>query len=124
MRTLFTLVFLLVASIASAQNTQVLWDTTDVATPTQAQGFVYKLYVTPAGATTPNAPVTLTSVLCGGTPPTVQCATVLPTTAGAASITGAKSELTATDTASGTESVKSAPFFKPAAVPTNLRITR
>ena len=113
----------LVPSLALAQTSQVQWDQTNVSTPTQAQGLVYKLYVTPSGSTTPTTTVTLTSVLCGGAAPTVQCATVLPTAAQNAKITGTKSELTSSLPDGTQESAKSAPFFTPSAVPTNLRIT-
>jgi hypothetical protein len=120
-RILIGLIVLLIPNVVLAQ--QVVWNQSGVSTPTQAQGFTYRLYVTPAGSSTTSAPVTLTSVLCGGTVPNVQCATVLPTAASAANITGAKSELTTAESTSGVESSKSTPFIKPADVPTNLRIT-
>jgi len=123
-RLLLTSSFLLCfASLCVAQNAQVTWDQSGVASATQAQGFTYKLYVTPAGSTTPNAPVQLTSVLCGGTAPQVSCSTALPASASIATITGARSTLTATDPASKIESEASAPFFKPTAAPTNLKVT-
>lgn len=123
MKTLFTITFLLIASIANAQSFTVTWVQNQVASATQAQGFQYKLYVTPAGQTTSNSPVTLTSVLCGGQAPSVQCSIALPTTANAAVVAGAKSELTATDTTSAIESPKSPPFFMGAVAPSQLRIS-
>ncbi len=114
-------IILLIPSLVSAQQNQIVWDQPNVSSPTAAQALQYKFYVTPSGSTVTNSPITLTSVLCGGTT-VVQCSTVLPSVAGAANITGAKSELTATDSISGVESPKSIPFIKPAVAPTNLRI--
>jgi hypothetical protein len=124
MKTLFTLLFLLVASIAQAQTYTVTWVQNSVASATQAQGFQYKLYITPAGAPTANPPITMQSVLCGGQAPSVQCSIALPTNANAAVVAGAKSELTATDTTSAQESPKSPPFFMGAVAPTTLKITQ
>lgn len=120
MKTLFTLIFLLCASIAQAQTRQVLWDMTDVASVATATAMTYKLYVTPSGGTT--ATYTLTGISCNSTSPTsASCIAPLPSAASNALLTGTRSELTATD--SGVESPRSAPFLKPAAAPTNLRLT-
>lgn len=121
MKKLWLVTLLLIPCEAWAQSKQVTWTQSNVASATQAQSFEYRLYVTPAGATTPNAPVLLASTLCGGTAPTVNCSTVLPVAANAALITGAKSELTAKE-ASSSESAKSAPFFLGASAPTTLVI--
>jgi hypothetical protein len=121
----FSLVVLLLLTsvrLSEAQTSQVSWDQSGVTSPTQAQSFVYKLYVTPSG-TTNTSMYTLSSVLCGGVSPTVNCSTVLPAIANSATQIGARSELTTTDPASGSESARSAPFLKPAAAPTSLRIT-
>lgn len=119
---MFSIVFLLaLASLANAQGT-VTWNQLNAATPTQAQGFTYKLYVTPSGSTTQSPAVVLSSVLCGGSSTTATCSAPLPSTASAALTTGAKSALTATD-GTGVESAPSVPFSKPTDVPTNLRIT-
>lgn len=123
-RFLFGLAMLGVAIGAHAQTpATVTWVQEGVGSATQAQGFTYRLYVTPAGTTTTNPPVVLTAVLCGGTAPSVSCSLPLPTAAAAATVTGARSELSAADSATGTESARSAPFIFPARVPTNLRIT-
>lgn len=113
---------ILVPSIVYAQTRQIVWDQSNVTSPTAAQSLEYRLYITPPGQTNPSTTVLLTSVLCGGTAPVVNCSTVLPATASSATITGTKSELTAKDIQSGLESTKSNPFFMGAAAPTNLKI--
>lgn len=121
--TAFAFGILLLATAAYGQNAQVTWEQPGVVSATQAQGFTYKLYVTPAGSQTTSPPVTLNSILCGGTAPTVACSTVLPSSASQATITGAKSTLTTTDTANGgAESAPSAPFIKPTVAPINLKV--
>lgn len=122
MKKVLILVVLLLSLASVSEAQQVTWVQNNVASATQAQNFTYKLYVTPAGSTTSSAPINLSSVLCGGTLPNVQCSTVLPQTANAALVTGAKTELTATDGTSA-ESPKSPPFSQPAAAPTTLKIT-
>lgn len=115
-----SILVLLFSSIAHAQSPQATWVQQGVVSATQAQGFVYKLYVTPAGASQPISPVTLSSVLCGGTAPSVSCSAPLPSNTPAI-ITGAKSALSATDS-SGIESAQSVPFTKPTVAPINLSI--
>lgn len=120
---MFKTIFILLAlaSLAHAQGPQATWVQSSVQSATQAQGFTYKLYVTPAGSSTANSPVTLSSVLCGGTAPTVSCSAPLPSSSPAL-VTGARSSLTATDSG-GIESAQSVPFTKPAVAPTSLSIT-
>jgi len=117
------LIFLLNLILASQSNaqSQITWTQNNVTSATQAQGFEYRFYLTPPGSTV-TTPVILTSVLCGGTAPNVNCSTVLPASLNAARVTGAKSELSAKDGISA-ESVKSLPFFMGAAAPINLLIT-
>lgn len=119
MKTLLLFVGLLfVPVLASAQTAT--FNQGNVATPTQAAGFIYKLYVTPSGSTTVNPAVTLTAVTCTGTAPTVACSgTVI---APAATVTGAKSTLTATDPVTSIESLQSAPFSPGASAPTGLKV--
>lgn len=122
-RLLFALMFLGFAHAASAQT--VTYTQGDVTSTLHAQGFTYRLYVTPSGSQTPNAPIVLLNVVCTGAPPSVTCTAPLPAGAGAALVTGAKSTLTAQDTATGTgESAPSLPFSAAAGVPTTLRIAR
>lgn len=123
LRSLLTssLLVLLFSVPCSAQG-QVTFNQSNVASATQAQGFTYKLYVTPVGASSATI-FTLSSILCGGTAPNVNCSTVLPTAAAAAKVTGSKSTITATDSVNKTEeSLQSDPFFKPTDVPTNLKV--
>lgn len=110
--------FMFVATFASAQTAT--FTQGNIASTTQAAGFTYKLYVTPSGSTTQNPAVTLTSVTCTGTAPTVSCSGTF--VALAATVTGAKSTLTATDPISAIESAQSAPFSPGASAPTGLKV--
>lgn len=106
---------------AEAQAAQYQWNQNNVVSAAQAQVFEYRIYLTPAGATTSNAPILLTGVTCTGVPPTVNCVTNVPATLNAALITGAKSEITAKE-ASSVESPRS-PFTSGASAPGTFRIT-
>lgn len=124
---LFTLTVGLLSAIpavASAQTPQASWTQGSAATAAQAQGFTYRLYVTPAGGSTQDAPVSLTGVTCTGTTAPFPCTGTVPAPEAAkVLLTGAKSTLTAQDTAGGTtESLPSAPFTAGAGVPTALKI--
>lgn len=122
MKTLLTLIFVLfTASVASSQTHTLFWDQGEVASVPIAQGFTYKLYVTPTGGS--SSMYTLTSVTCTGTAPLANCSAPLPVAASNATLTGTKAELTATDTATGVESPRSSPFIKPAVAPSGLRLT-
>jgi len=112
-----TICLSLFSTIVLAQTAQ--WNESNVASAIQAQGFTYRLYVTPAGSPTTNAPVILTSVTCTGVAPTVLCSA--PVTVSV--VTGTKVELTAADSPTGLESAKGVPFISPAVAPTGLKIT-
>lgn len=97
---------------------------TGVTSAAQAQGFTFRLYTTPAGATTANPAVVIASVTCTGTT-TATCSAPVPTAASAALSTGARNTLTSQDTVNGTgESAQSIPFLLPADVPTGVRIVK
>ena len=110
--------FFFLPTLASAQT--VTWTQTNVASAAQAQGFTYKLYVTPALSTTQNPAVVLTAVTCTGTGSSVPCTGTVA--APTSMITGAKDALSATDPVSATESAQSAPFSPGANVPTGLKV--
>jgi hypothetical protein len=108
MKKLIPLIFLLSVSL----HGQILWDQPD--TPLAvAQGYGYKLYVTPSGGSTPASVISLVSVTCSASASAnVACtAPIQQAAAVGATKGGAKSELTAVDVAGGfAESPKSAPF--------------
>ena len=116
-----TILVLLVAARAQAQPTT-SWTQGNVTSTAQAAGFTYRLTVTPNGGSA-LAPIPLVSVACSGAAPSVACTAPLPAAGVAALITGAKSVLTAQDTANGTpESAPSLPFTPAAAVPQALKV--
>ena len=119
-----TIIALLVfAANVQAQTPQVQWTQVNVQSAMQAQGYTYKLYMTPQGQGVLPA-VVITNVTCSYNQPNATCQAALPGTANQALISGTKSELTATDPVDNVESAKSAPFFLSAAAPSSLRITR
>lgn len=118
---LLALALLLLPALAHAQT--VTFTQQNVASAAQAGGFTYRVYVTPSGSTTQSAPVVIAGVTCTGTT-AVTCTAPLPTTALPALVTGAKSYLTAQDTAGGSsESLPSAIFTAGAAAPSGFKIT-
>lgn len=124
MRTiLLTAIVLGLAHSAQAQSATVSWSQGNVVSAAQAQSFTPRLYVTPSGSTTQNAPVVVTTITCTGASAPFACSAPLPAAASAATVTGAKTTITVQDTASGTpESAQSAPFTAGASAPTGLRI--
>lgn len=120
---MFSILFIALASIAEAQTPQIQWGQSNVQSATQAQGYVYKLYLTPQGQGVLPA-IVIGNVTCSYNQPNATCQAALPGTANQALISGTKSELTATDPVDNVESAKSAPFFMSAGAPTSLRITR
>lgn len=118
---LLALVLLMFALPASAQT--VTFTQQNVASAAQAGGFTYRLYVTPSGNPTQNAPVVIPNVTCTGTT-IANCTAPLPTAAIAALVTGAKSVLTAQDTVNGSvESLPSPIFMAGATAPSGFKIT-
>jgi hypothetical protein len=105
-----------------AQAATVTFSQSNVTSTAQAQGFTYRLSVTPAGGTTTNAPVVLTGVTCSGSAPTVTCSSTLPAAASAATVTGAKTTMTAAVSATAVESAPSLPFTPGASAPAGLSI--
>lgn len=119
----FAFLFLLLLAIPATAHAQVQWTQSNVQSAAQAQGFTYRVYVTPAGSSIAT-PITIAGVACTGSgtaPIAASCTAPISSAliAAGATITGAKSELTAQDGTSG-ESAKSAPFSLPASVPTGL----
>ncbi len=113
----------LVTARLIAQTPQATWTQPNVASTAQAQGFTYRLYVTPSGSTTPNVPIVLAGVTCTGAVPTVNCSAAIgPTVSATALVTGAKSILGVQDVANGTPEALSAPFTAGASAPTALRV--
>lgn len=105
--------------LSSQADAQILWDIA-AATPQVAQGYGYKLYVTPAGATVPASVIQLVSVTCSTSPTNgVACtAPIQQAAAVGATMSGAKSELTAIDVSGGfAESEKSIPYIMPVQPP-------
>ncbi len=119
--TLTTSFVLLSLVTAKPARSQVLWDQPNVPSVATAQGYTYKLYVTPSGQTNPTSTISLLSVTCSSAstvaPITANCtAPIAQATAVGATASGAKSELTSTDVAGGSaESDKSIPFIMPQA---------
>jgi hypothetical protein len=110
---------LFIPVLASAQT--VTFTQQNVASVAQAQGFTYRLYVTPSGSTTQGPAIVATGITCTGTAPTVNCTGTVA--AANATVTGAKSVITAQDAVNGsTESAQSAPFSPGANVPTGLKV--
>ena len=108
-----------------AQSGSIAFSQQNVASAAQAQGFTYRLYVTPFGSTTPLAAVGIPGVTCTGTgtaPITANCTAPLPLAARTGLVTGATSRLTAQD-GTTTESALSAPFVPGAGVPGALTLT-
>lgn len=123
MKSLMFSIFLILLTVSTiAQSPSVQWTQPTVQDATQAQGYTYKLYMTPSGQGV-LPPVVLPNVTCSYNQPNATCQAALPGTANQALIAGTKSELTATDPTNGMESAKSAPFFTSASAPTSLRIT-
>ncbi len=110
MRTIILATLLLVPNIS---NAQILWDIET--TQPIAQGYQYKLYVTPPNGTAPSSIVTLTAVTCadGAAPGSIACnAPIQQAAIVGATNPGAQSQLTATDIAGGfAESPKSDVFI-------------
>lgn len=103
---------------------QILWSISSA--PQVAQGYSYKLYVTPSGAPAPATIITLVSVNCAtGVSSASDCTAPIEqaNTAGA-TVPGAKSEITAVDSNGGfAESGKSAPFiFQTVCAPGTVKI--
>jgi hypothetical protein len=119
---LIVLILILIPCVGEAQSPQVQWVQPNVQSNTQAQGYIYKLYLTPQGQGVLPA-VVLPNVQCSYNQPDATCQAALPSSANQALISGTKSELTTTDPLNNMESAKSAPFFIQAAAPTSLRIT-
>lgn len=115
------LALLMLSTQASAQT--VHWTQSNVASATAAQDITYRVYVTPVGALTFNTPVLLTSVVCSYANAIATCTAPLPLAASSATVTGAKTELSA-QYGTTLESFKSAPpFISPAGAPTAVSIT-
>ena len=122
-RYVLSCVLALLPVTAFAQTPTVSWSQGNVVSAAQAQSFTPRLYVTPSGSSTQNAPVVVTTVTCTGASAPFACSAPLPAAASAATVTGAKTTITVQDTANGTpESPQSAPFTAGASVPTALRI--
>lgn len=123
-RLILATVLVLVASVSYAQGSTVQFVQGNAVSVAQAQSFEYRVYLTPALSITTGAPVLLSNVTCvtAIAPNTFNCTAPLPTTLSGATITGAKSELTAKESAT-LESGKSAPFIMGANAPSTLKIT-
>lgn len=115
--------------IASPAQAQIFWSQPNVTSAAVAQGFTYKVYVTSPGVTTQST-ATLTMVTCSttdtGSPVTASCqAPVTQVSSIGATVPGASSQVTATDTVNNSaESAKSAPFvMSGCANPANVSLT-
>ena len=121
-RVLLACAFLLIPLLSFADVT---FSQSDVTSAAQAQGFTYRLYITPAGASSPTV-VVLTGVTCTGTgtaPIVASCRTAMTPAIAAALITGTSTQMSAAFTATAGEGGLSVPFVKGVAVPTGLSIT-
>lgn len=108
--------FILVASIAQAQAATTTFNAPDNApTVAVAQALIYNLYVNNSVT-----PVVITAVTCTGAVP-FACTGTVP--ASVPTIIGTKYELSAKDSATGTEGPKtSVPFIMAPRAPTNLKV--
>lgn len=129
MKTLITLILLVLATPAFAQRTIAWTAPPNITTAAEVSTFTWPLYVTPKGTTTAQPPINLTGVTCTGTTAPFACSTTtLPDCVGTATANclplsyDTKIELTAKSPL-GVEGAKSTPFLSPPGVPMGLRVT-